>query len=141
MSPVVRSTLELGAPRELVSHGLPLQPPTPTHVFTKDASTYGWVGVVWVGWGVGIVVLCRPGEFPSPFCQAGADLSLAFAAFRPDLKLSTSLSNISDLSSLLTRLMCRWAIIPCWVSGCFATDRKIHLDDLFFLHGIYWPFL
>ena len=41
-SPVIQSTPEFWSPRELVSQAVPLQPPPPTHVLTKDASSYGW---------------------------------------------------------------------------------------------------
>ncbi len=44
-SPVVRSSLEFWSQRELVSQGVPLRPPTPSHVLTTDASNFGWGAV------------------------------------------------------------------------------------------------
>ncbi len=43
--PVIRSTLEFWSRRDLVSQGMPFQPPPPSHVLTTDASTYGWGAV------------------------------------------------------------------------------------------------
>ena len=44
LSPVVQSALEVWSWRDLVSQGVPLQAPTPTHVLTMGAPNYGGSG-------------------------------------------------------------------------------------------------